>query len=199
MTLHGPDVYRYILANPADDVARLAYADWLEECGREAYAQFVVTQVRNPWLWAIVDAVRPGAWRMRAQQCNPGLGLDLSMTLPLNVGFGTAVHFRRGFAEHVFCPFGEWENSGGAFVESSPIRAVHATDKRSMWLHLVNSACAWFPSIVPDQEFEILAEVYDLIVGEERLSADGLECKRFDAEADADAALSDALIKWVKA
>jgi uncharacterized protein (TIGR02996 family) len=35
------DLYRAILANPADDTPRLAYADWLEENGRPEEAEFI--------------------------------------------------------------------------------------------------------------------------------------------------------------
>jgi len=34
-------LYRAILANPADDTPRLAYADWLEENGRPEEAEFL--------------------------------------------------------------------------------------------------------------------------------------------------------------
>ena len=34
-------LYRAILANPADDTPRLAYADWLEENGRPEEAEFI--------------------------------------------------------------------------------------------------------------------------------------------------------------
>jgi uncharacterized protein (TIGR02996 family) len=42
----GDHLYRAILANPADDTLRLAYADWLDENGDPARAEFTRVQCR---------------------------------------------------------------------------------------------------------------------------------------------------------
>ncbi len=41
----GPILLRAILEDPADDVARLVYADWLDENGEPARAEFIRVQV----------------------------------------------------------------------------------------------------------------------------------------------------------
>lgn len=58
-----------IFATPDDDLARLVYADWLEEHGQQAYAEFIRLQcevARLPWnspeateLWKLISPV----WR----------------------------------------------------------------------------------------------------------------------------------------
>ena len=37
-----------IVANPADDVVRLVYADWLEEYGNPSWARFIRHQIWTP-------------------------------------------------------------------------------------------------------------------------------------------------------
>lgn len=49
MTDTGAALLRAILAHPDDDTARLVYADWLEENGKESRAKFIRAQM---WLWA---------------------------------------------------------------------------------------------------------------------------------------------------
>lgn len=52
------DMHRAILLDPYDDVARLAYADALEESGDATRAEFVRSGVRNPW----ATRAAPEAW-----------------------------------------------------------------------------------------------------------------------------------------
>lgn len=67
-TLEG--LLRAVIADPADDLARLAYADALEEAGQDARAEFIRVQVelaRNALLW-------PDDWEERYALWQPVMG-----------------------------------------------------------------------------------------------------------------------------
>lgn len=59
----GAALHAAILADPADDLARLAWADWLEETGGDlARSQFVRVQVELARLAGVPCSVASGAW-----------------------------------------------------------------------------------------------------------------------------------------
>jgi uncharacterized protein (TIGR02996 family) len=49
MTDDGAILLAAVLANETDDTARLVYADWLQENGQEARAEFIRVQVELAW------------------------------------------------------------------------------------------------------------------------------------------------------
>jgi uncharacterized protein (TIGR02996 family) len=109
-----------ILAQPDDDVARLVYADWLQENGQEPRAQFIRAQV-----WAsqaepfskearkqaavakrILEASSRGEWTRHLQQRMVGW------------------EFRRGFVEHVRVNVATFAHDAEELFRREPIRSL---------------------------------------------------------------------------
>jgi uncharacterized protein (TIGR02996 family) len=68
------DFLRAILANPADDAPRLVYADWLDDQGESARAEFIRVQVAmarlpEPELKCIGPLVRVNHWERVGGHC----------------------------------------------------------------------------------------------------------------------------------
>jgi uncharacterized protein (TIGR02996 family) len=102
--MSGADAFlSAIFANPADDIPRLVYADWLEERGQASYARFIRLQCEAArhelWtaesnrLWEEIGRAWPGmpVWPCTRESAGLGAELDRLPTYP------DAIHFRRGF------------------------------------------------------------------------------------------------------
>src|SRR5690242_19351884 len=108
-----------ILAHPDDDVPRLVYADWLDEHGEPARAEFIRVQVR-------LAALPEGA-----DEC-PELGRRERQLLrehrerwlePLR-GLVRDARFRRGFVEHAQFDAETFLDHGDEAFAREPIRSV---------------------------------------------------------------------------
>lgn len=95
------DLLSAIAASPADDLPRMVFADWLDERGETAYAQFVRDQIRL----AQVPAWDPLAVRARHQlKDSLGIGKPFFGTLPelpIFLKWHPEKAFRRGFGTGV--------------------------------------------------------------------------------------------------
>lgn len=99
-----------ICANPADDTARLVYADWLQENGREPLARWVRARVATP---DVVTTLGPsdsvsafGGFVARGLRDLAGKGVYPDGKL----------HFRRGFVEAVTCTVESWLSHADALA-----------------------------------------------------------------------------------
>ena len=108
-----------IIAHPAEDTPRLAYADCLEERGAGRHAQFIRDQVAGVPRAVPRSAVVP---------LEPLLGLCVG-TYPdggIVTGRGSVV-FRRGFADEVTCAAEDWLRHGRDVRRLHPITRVNLT------------------------------------------------------------------------
>lgn len=87
-----------ILADPDDDLPRLAYADWCEEMGNQARADMIRAQLADP---------------------------NDNLTVPFD---DAIFHWKRGFIEEVHCLLDWWQKHGPAYVHKYPLRRVLITD-----------------------------------------------------------------------
>jgi uncharacterized protein (TIGR02996 family) len=137
------DLLRAVLADPADDGARLAYADWLEEEGQTERAEFVRVQVALAVETRKTYQVR--LKRRLKQMCRGVVTLrrwtwtnyvldDLGWGLSINgwpfcvVPVVPHATFRRGFVESVTCSCADWLAHGPAVVAAQPVTAVRLAD-----------------------------------------------------------------------
>lgn len=128
---------RAICENPADDVSRLVYADWLEEHGEQSLALFIRESVaaersrpaligfptgRGPsfyrwpeggWHWCHPDYAPPGAPTVTIPNPCPAARLFVS----------------RGFVELVELPAAAYRDFAGLLFAEQPITHVSITDK----------------------------------------------------------------------
>src|SRR4051812_7317156 len=108
-----------ILAQPDDDVARLVFADWLQENGQDARAQFIRAQV-----WAAQaepfsrEARKQAAAANRLLEVNRG---DWSRPLQQRA---LAWEFRRGFVEHVAVNVATFPRDAAGLFAVEPIRSL---------------------------------------------------------------------------
>lgn len=121
------DIHRAILLDPYDDVARLAYADALEESGDATRAEFVRSGVRNPGTTHVVGEdweVLPAGRRVRTHT-------DVSVTLSdRQVLLGGCLIARRGMVDIWRCTIAEFIAGASALFAATPITEVRFTDRR---------------------------------------------------------------------
>lgn len=159
-----------IRKDPADDTARLVYADWLTEHGREDRAEFIRVQVdlarRLPaWnddynsgrgacakegsdlcrLQTRVRLLWPSLWHLFMV---PGLNAHITLkTKPVDIE-PPFIHVRRGFVDSVTCSAADWLAHAAGLVAAHPITRVTLTDSTG-W----DARIAQFDSHDPDGTF----------------------------------------------
>ena len=119
-------LYAAVLANPADDVVRKAYADGLRENGQEERADFIEVQLELAQMlslptWTPKQESQAGKIRRRERELWPAVGLAMrEQCLPLfdnlgieayaasTVGRSRCAVVRRGFPEVVYCTLADW-------------------------------------------------------------------------------------------
>src|SRR4051812_38017921 len=97
---------RAVCANPDDDIPRLVFADWLQENGDEARAEFIRLQVQMARLESRAQDDWPAWQRLcaREQELRSEHDEKWWADLPDTQGFKMGRRFVRGFVEsvHVF-------------------------------------------------------------------------------------------------
>jgi uncharacterized protein (TIGR02996 family) len=181
------DLLRAVLADPADDGARLAYADWLEEEGQTERAEFVRVQVALAVETRKTYQVR--LKRRLKQMCRGVVTLrrwtwtnyvldDLGWGLSINgwpfcvVPVVPHATFRRGFVESVTCSCADWLAHGPAVVAAQPVTAVRLADVRPATF--IDAPALWQRDmsgvldgpVYIDEESIIPASIFDLMEGE---------------------------------
>lgn len=114
-----------ILDKPNDDLARLIYADYLEENGRDSRARFIRWGVENPdhaprIMYAERDFLMKGGMI--------DLPLWLMYRSDLSGNRRTTTH-RRGFLENIACSHEDFLANAGELFSVQPIASVHIIDK----------------------------------------------------------------------
>jgi uncharacterized protein (TIGR02996 family) len=115
---YGEALRRAILEAPDDDLPRLAYADWLEENGRDAYARNIRQGVREP------EATRKFAGGDTLGSAGGGYWL---------VPESWALAMRRGMVESISLPSAHFLASAKALFDRQPIIHVTLTDGQPEW------------------------------------------------------------------
>jgi uncharacterized protein (TIGR02996 family) len=121
-----------IVTDPADDVPRLAMADWLEENGQPERAELIRIQVAMH-RHDTAPAPRVGAYIIRSRRLKmQARERELLGRVPVFAGVPPAVEawtVARGFVSHVSLPLAAWLEHGPRLVRGHPITAVRASDR----------------------------------------------------------------------
>jgi uncharacterized protein (TIGR02996 family) len=138
----GEILLEAIKADSADDLPRLAYADFLEEQGHERaamHAEFIRDSIRAVLLehdHRYMPATSPPLPKPGCQACRA-----LKELRPLEcwaedylvpaymIGYLT---WRRGFVAAVCCPLSSWLACGSAVAQLHPIQRVELTDREPL-------------------------------------------------------------------
>jgi uncharacterized protein (TIGR02996 family) len=134
-----------VIANPGDDFPRLVYADWCEDNGREARAEFIRVQCE-------VAGIRPGEWCVNGPRDDgePTSGCDCRRCTRLRrerellvarenewtpdpfSRLGVTIDrwgWRRGFIGDVRLPCHAWMSHGRALADAAPLELVQLSDR----------------------------------------------------------------------
>lgn len=110
--MNGDTLLQAIIDDPADDLPRLAFADWLEEQGTDyaiIAANLIRKQIANPESQVDVPIWHPAVW--------------------VNMPHGAKVQFHRGFIEWCSMTMKQWLLHGPLIVTRHPIGMVSITDR----------------------------------------------------------------------
>lgn len=117
-----------VLAEPADDLHRLAYADWCLENGPAWRGELIHFQMRNDdggrARWNIAS---PGGWATSQWLCDWLHDVGGPDHVP-PAGSGMTWSYRRGFVAEVTCPLAAWLRHGPALVRRQPVERVEVVD-----------------------------------------------------------------------
>lgn len=129
-----------VIADPADDTTRLAFADWLEENADPVRAAIIRAGVANPAGYLVAYNYLGPVWTFHgARGLQPrGTSRRLRRELPALKGFidPHAVWFYyRGFLKRVRMSRAVWAEHGDTLRRHHPIEAVELADERSRQAH----------------------------------------------------------------
>lgn len=136
-----PGLLATILADPADDAARLVAADWLEEHGETARAEFIRVQVHlakvlraqgNPPYYRFPSQEETLSRRERelfqqSPETHDWFGPAFDLARVGSDWWSYLDWFRRGFISLVRCPLADWLAHGAAIVAAHPVERVALT------------------------------------------------------------------------
>ncbi len=157
--IDGRGLFQAILDDPADDISRLIYADWLDENGQEERAEFIRLQLKladpanwplQPYLAKVVEnliGAHKDQW-FRLLSRKPGYGqshrlrwwpvasneeerLDRGSDCPVLSEAIEGVS-RRGFLTEVYCCCADWMRWGPEIVRTAPIQRVVLSNKKPL-------------------------------------------------------------------
>lgn len=124
----GDALLAAVLAEPADDLHRLAYADWCLENGPAWLGELIHFQMRNDdggrSRWRIV----PAGGQATSQWLCDWLAFAGGEEYVPPAGSGMVWAYRRGFVEEVECPLRAWLEHGPALARRQPVERVVVTD-----------------------------------------------------------------------
>ena len=172
MTADGRALLRAVVERPADDAPRLVYADWLDDHGDPAWAEFIRLQVAA----AGEPCLNPEA--LRGGRCDdPGCRgcrqfRDRAAELGSTPGFAAGawgdweppiagVWYERGFIEEVSVVAERFVEAAGRLFAVQPIRGVRLSGRMP---HLGPREAVWFrgpgarstTSVLPEPVFDLL-------------------------------------------
>lgn len=198
--MNGDTLLQAILDDPADDLPRLAYADWLEETGGEANTDrvsFIRGQLARQEatekchvgeLIAVPSSgnlriAYPAAWQARQEGIFP---------------VGCEVMYQRGFVRWCSMAIAEWLEYGPKIVTRHPIEGVTITDRSPDRNHFNrNSVMAyWFPE---HKDFTVCSgDIPEVIYHFLQPRNDWTLFKAYESTEKANNELSSACILWAK-
>ena len=140
---------RMVLESPADDLPRLVYADYIQDQGQDARAEFIRLQIE----WAKLpepDEITPGYFPLSNRPSDSTRELCRYHELDLRVYDlhsevkkgewscfpedichpGTKWHFARGFVVEIMLSTGEFIRNAEAIFRAQPVEEVTLTDVR---------------------------------------------------------------------
>lgn len=149
----GEALLRAIIGDPADDLPRLAYADWCDERGDEARAEFIRVQIEDARLRPLDDYatgaeindswtrealhVRLSALRKRERVIlSDHAHVWFRDAFPWCEPPGEALFAQwwsqigRGFLSIVRCPLQAWLDHGKAICAAHPVERVELSDRK---------------------------------------------------------------------
>lgn len=221
----GSALLRAILEAPDDDLARLAYADWLEEGGEAERAELVRLQValsaegHEPTLCKTTGACAAcfraigrseESYRLLSRWCQDwspwGPGGITGVARHVESGGDTVcVHygkgrerllgFRRGFVCSVALPCAAFLAHALALFAAHPITEVRLTDRRP------ENDTYWHKSggAGPDRAALLLPELFDRLPGVVRFHGEDSRAVCYLKKGEGEAALSRACVTWARA
>lgn len=142
----GAALLRAILMHPAEDTPRLVYADWLQERGDEARAEFI-RNTRENWfhvnnLWHEISACIPTA-KIAGYGREDGTGLP-RWTFNLPELWGRAF-YERGFLSEICLPLSTFMQHAKDLFLSHPIeRVTLTTNDRAVWFNADRDIFGWW-------------------------------------------------------
>ncbi len=156
-----------IIAAPEDDTPRMVFADWLDEHGDPARAEFIRQQCGpKRSLIASAEVMSEGVWRVHGRSGDTLLADSLERELSrLPVVKGVVLTFRRGFVENVICSWQVFVTYASSLRESTPLREVVLTTPPvnktgEEWKQLrSNDRMRYSNSDYPGLEFKLTAEL----------------------------------------
>jgi uncharacterized protein (TIGR02996 family) len=174
----------HIIDNPEDDVARLVFADWLEEHGEEERAEFIRIQC------ALAEKEREAMDRdlkkVRSLQRQEKFLLQKIHKKVegfewTNAGWWSwplgsmdneyQERFHRGFIDTVVCDLESWIKYSKILLQTNPIQTITITDKephhdpeQQKWMWIRSGAAQEIPKfslyILPQDIFDFLDPIY---------------------------------------
>lgn len=153
MTTVGTALLRAVCEAPHDDALRLIFADWLDEHGGEARAEFIRVQCelgRLPTVGSAckaaptpchrcADCLRHFALRRRERELLAHLCMLFHAALPWRSRCNVTLEadarsalpqcvIRRGFVDEIHCSRQAWHEHGPAIVAGAPVTRLVLTD-----------------------------------------------------------------------
>jgi uncharacterized protein (TIGR02996 family) len=192
----GAALLRGILERPADDTARLVYADWLQENGEEVRAEFIRVQCAQDYApdWHTGDAPAPMTREQKGHVVAfPGFHLvgydrDDWAVYTHNSNRPTVkrvdVKFARGFVPEIRLPLAEFMEHAPALFRAHPIEKVTLRDRVSLGDGEIDGELdrSWnrdrtrTQSMWPNFLYYLPALIFDRLKGGELMrGADGIE------------------------
>jgi uncharacterized protein (TIGR02996 family) len=214
---------RAVLADPADDTARLVLADWLEEAGDGERAEFIRVQVELAQLGHVRGREDDATWQAVCRLCGQardhywfprefagaprfkGRAIDgggLSLEYEADGGVNPELVVRRGFVSEARCTLSDFERHAAALFAAQPIERVVLTDKQPSSFDKGVPPFYWFGdgwiSSRHDDELPdyLLGIMEELRLGNSFNRPDGAKARTFDASQLALDAASAALVTY---
>lgn len=125
-------LFAAILAQPDDDLRRLVFADYLDETGDAAdaeYAEFVrwCCAAAKEREFSFGGAIRRWLWRRGSSESVSAAVERVLASLAPPPGIGYVV--RRGFVDEVFASSADWLRIGDAITQRHPVQTVRLTTR----------------------------------------------------------------------
>lgn len=214
-----------VLADPGDDLPRLAFADRLEEAGADARAEFVRVQVEIArrergeslghappgGLWhPAIDGGKLAARELELLRRHGAELLGFSIRWCAEVAAaGTrrvppVAIFRRGFVSEVWCPQSDWLRHGPALARLHPVEKVTLSDKEPFVAVVPDGrggpavvSRVWYGNAPPGENAPD-ARLFGRLTRGELGSWGREDCRRYRPGEDPAADLSLACLAWAR-